>query len=126
MDGQQALQAVVKGMTDHTVHTPHPMYYGLYNPRANFAGILADLITAVMNPQLAAWSHSPFASEVEKYLIETFGSQFGYSTHLAFGLQAAVFGRGTILRFSHRLVGTLLAESLRLDACWRASFLAWP
>lgn len=88
VDGQQALQAVVKGMTEHTVHTPHPMYYGLYNPRANFAGILADLITAVMNPQLAAWSHSPFASEVEKYLIETFGSQFGYSTHSVDGVFA--------------------------------------
>lgn len=88
VDGLQALEAVLKGMTDHAVHTPHPMYYGLYNPRANFAGILADLITAVMNPQLAAWSHSPYASEVEKYLIEIFGAYFGYSTDSVDGVFA--------------------------------------
>lgn len=80
VDGEKALEAVMKGMTEHAVHTPHPMYYGLYNPRANFAGILADLITAVLNPQLAAWSHSPYASEVERYLVETFGQLFGYSS----------------------------------------------
>ena len=57
IEGKKALEAVLQGMTEHAVHTPHPMYYGLYNPRANFAGILADMITAVLNPQLAAWSH---------------------------------------------------------------------
>jgi len=80
IEGKKALEAVLQGMTEHAVHTPHPMYYGLYNPRANFAGILADMITAVLNPQLAAWSHSPYASEVERYLVESFGKLFGYST----------------------------------------------
>ena len=75
---QEAMDGVLRRMEQDGVHTPHPMYYGLYNPRAAFAGILADLITAVYNPQLAAWSHSPFANEVEKYLIETFGGMFGY------------------------------------------------
>ena len=78
VEGHKALRSVLSGMTEYAVHTPHPMYYGLFNPRANFAGILADLITAVLNPQLAAWSHSPYASEVEKYLVEVFGSAFGY------------------------------------------------
>lgn len=78
VDGREAISAVLSGMKEHSVHTPHPMYYGLYNPRANAAGIMADLITAVLNPQLAAWSHSPYANEVEKYLIETFGIQSGY------------------------------------------------
>ncbi len=76
----EALEAVLSGMEKYTVHTPHPMYYGLFNPRAGFAGIVADLVTAVFNPQLAAWSHSPYASEVEKYMVEFFGSLFGYGT----------------------------------------------
>lgn len=70
---KEAIQHLVEGMKNHSVHTPHPKYFGLYNPRANFPSILGDLITAVFNPQLAAWSHSPFANEIESYLIAEFG-----------------------------------------------------
>jgi len=84
-----ALEAVLVGMKEHGVHTPHPMYYGLYNPRPNMAGIMADLITAVVNPQLAAWSHSPYASEVERYLVETFGVLFGYEAETLDGAFAS-------------------------------------
>lgn len=74
----KVLERVMQGMEEHAVHTPHPKYFGLFNPRAGFAGILADLITASYNPQLAAWSHSPFAAEVENYCIRAFGSRFGF------------------------------------------------
>lgn len=76
---QEVLNHVIEGMTLHAVHTAHPAYFGLFNPRANFPGILADLLTAVFNPQLAAWSHAPFAVEVEDYLIKFFGKKFGYT-----------------------------------------------
>ena len=75
---QGALEHVLDGMRQYTVHTPHPGYYGLYNPRPAFPGILADTITATFNPQLAAWSHAPFANEVENYLIRQFGVKFGF------------------------------------------------
>lgn len=71
------IEEVTGMMTRHTVHTPHPRYFGLYNPRASFPGILADLITAVFNPQLAAWSHAPYAAETEQYLIRQIGTRFG-------------------------------------------------
>ena len=32
-------------------------------------GIAADALVAAFNPQLAAWSHSPFAAEVEQHLV---------------------------------------------------------
>jgi glutamate/tyrosine decarboxylase-like PLP-dependent enzyme len=41
-------------------------------------GIAADALVAAFNPQLAAWSHSPFAIEVEQHLIRAFGAKFGY------------------------------------------------
>ncbi len=75
---KDAIEHVVNGMRQFTVHTPHPNYFGLFNPRANFAGILADTITAVFNPQMAAWSHAPFAAEVENRMILEFGKKFGY------------------------------------------------
>lgn len=74
---EKALQHVLDGMEKWAVHTPHPSYFGLFNPRANFPSILADLITATLNPQMAAWSHSPFAAEAESYLLQEFGQRFG-------------------------------------------------
>ncbi len=75
-----AIDHVILGMKNHTVHTTHPAYYGLFNPRANFPAILADTITATFNPQMAAWSHAPFAVEIERLLIQQLGDKFGYQT----------------------------------------------
>ncbi|MCC3860239.1 pyridoxal phosphate-dependent decarboxylase family protein [Pseudemcibacter aquimaris] len=81
MDNFEAIDYVTKNLKENSVHTPHPSYFGLYNPRSNYAGIIADLITAYFNPQLAAWSHAPFAVEVEAHLIAELASKFGYSTN---------------------------------------------
>ncbi len=75
----RALKVVLENLRKYQVHVPHPMYYGLYNPRTSFPSILADLIAAYFNPQLAAWSHSPFAAEVERYLVKSYGVRFGYA-----------------------------------------------
>src|ERR1700678_863974 len=69
---------IVEGLTRFTVHTAHPGYFGIFNPKFNFPGILDDTLTAAINPQLAAWSHAPFAVEVESYIIKYFGRKFGY------------------------------------------------
>jgi glutamate/tyrosine decarboxylase-like PLP-dependent enzyme len=68
------------------VHTPHPRYYGLFNPAPTTMGIAADALTAAFNPQLAAWSHSPFAVEVERHLVRAIGSRFGYPPETADGV----------------------------------------
>jgi aromatic-L-amino-acid/L-tryptophan decarboxylase len=75
---KEAVRIVTMGLSKYTVHTPHPRYYGLFNPRPNFPSVVADLITATFNPQLAAWSHSPYAAEVEYYLISEFGQKIGF------------------------------------------------
>ena len=75
----QVINHVTNGLRNYAVHTPHPNYFGLFNPRSNFASILADLITATYNPQLAAWSHAPFANEIERRVIDEFGKKIGYS-----------------------------------------------
>ncbi len=80
-ESMETLEHVLQGMKEYIVHTPHPSYYGLFNPRASFPGILADVITAVFNPQMAAWSHSPYATEAENYSIRELGRKFGYSEH---------------------------------------------
>ncbi|WP_158861588.1 pyridoxal phosphate-dependent decarboxylase family protein [Lunatibacter salilacus] len=78
LDPIQSINQVINSLKKYSVHTPHPKYFGLFNPRSNFPSIVSDLITAVFNPQLAAWSHSPFANEVESYLIQALGEKFGF------------------------------------------------
>ncbi|MDP4224236.1 MAG: pyridoxal-dependent decarboxylase [Bacteroidota bacterium] len=78
VDIKEAVKNVTEALDKYIVHVPHPRYYGLFNPRPNFPSIIADLITATYNPQLAAWSHSPYAAEVENYLISEFGQKIGF------------------------------------------------
>jgi len=72
------LQNFTKQLQKHQVHTSHPCYFGLFNPAPTFMGILGDLITATLNPQLAAWSHSPLAVETERRMIHAFAAKFGF------------------------------------------------
>lgn len=78
VSAKEAIEHVISGIQKYGVQVSHPSYYGLYNPRPNIASIMADLITATMNPQIAAWSHAPFAAEIEIFLIQKFGEKFGY------------------------------------------------
>ncbi|WP_287587338.1 aminotransferase class V-fold PLP-dependent enzyme [Candidatus Borrarchaeum sp.] len=80
IDPLQALNFVVKGLWDYQMHVANPQYFGLFNPSPTTMGIAADALVAAFNPQLATWSHSPFAVEVEQHLIRFFASQFGYNS----------------------------------------------
>ncbi len=74
----EALEFVETGLTEYQTHTPHPRYFGLFNPAPAVMGIAADMLAAAFNPQIAAWSHSPFAAEVERHTIRLLGERFGY------------------------------------------------
>ncbi len=74
-----AVDFAVRMLTDAQVHTPHPRYFGLFNPASTAMGIAADALAAAFNPQLAAWSHSPFANEAERHVLRALGVRaFGY------------------------------------------------
>jgi len=74
----EAFDFAVKNLTEFQVHTTHPRYFGLFNPAPTPMSIVADVLVAAFNPQIAAWSHSPFAAEVERHLINAFALRFGY------------------------------------------------
>lgn len=69
---------VIMGLKKYSLHTPHPRYFGLFNPRTGFLSAIADYITAIFNPQMAAWSHAPFANEIERLMIQEFAKKFAY------------------------------------------------
>jgi len=78
VDAFEALDFLVEGLWKFQTHTPHPRYYGLFNPAPTTMGIAGDALVAAFNPQLAAWSHSPLAIEIEQHLVRAFGARFGY------------------------------------------------
>jgi glutamate/tyrosine decarboxylase-like PLP-dependent enzyme len=86
IDAVEAINFVADAMWRSQVHTGHPRYFGLFNPASTTMGIVADTLVAAFNPQLAAWSHSPFAAEVEQHLIRAFGQKFGYDPTIAGGV----------------------------------------
>jgi aromatic-L-amino-acid decarboxylase len=59
------------------VHTVSPRYYGLFNPAVHFSGAVADLLTAIYNPQVGGWFHSPAATEIEQYTLRTLAGLVG-------------------------------------------------
>lgn len=76
---EAAVTFVVNALRESQVHTPHPRYFGLFNPAPTTMGIAADALVAAFNPQMAAWSHNPFAAETEAHLVRAFGTRFGYA-----------------------------------------------
>jgi glutamate/tyrosine decarboxylase-like PLP-dependent enzyme len=80
-----ALDFAAASLWRYQVHTPHPRYYGLFNPAPTTLGIAAEALAAAFNPQLAAWSHSPFAAEVEQHLVRLLAARFGYDPAKAEG-----------------------------------------
>lgn len=78
VDPLSALDFAVEGLWRDQVHAPHPRYFGLFNPAPATMGIAADALVAAFNPQLAAWSHSPFAAEVEQHVVRALAGKLGY------------------------------------------------
>jgi glutamate/tyrosine decarboxylase-like PLP-dependent enzyme len=59
------------------VQVTHPRYFGLYNPSVTAAGVVAETLVAVFNPQLANWRTSPAANEIERHTLGWLAEKFG-------------------------------------------------
>lgn len=77
----------MRRLRDGTVHVTSPRYFGLFNPSVREAGVLADALAALYNPQLAAWSHAPAACEIERHTLRRLAALLGLdadATHATF------------------------------------------
>lgn len=75
---ERAIRFAAEGLTEMQVHATHRRYFGLFNPGSTTMGIAADALVAAFNPQVATWTHSPFATEVEMLVIRELGKKFGF------------------------------------------------
>jgi len=73
----ELLPWTIAQMEHGLVHIAHPRYFGLYNPPATFPAQCADRIAASFNPQLATWTTSPAAVEIERHVIKAVASRAG-------------------------------------------------
>lgn len=67
---ENTLEDILPWMQEGNIHVPHPGYFGLFNPATSFSAVVGDYLTALFNPQMAAYSHAHFSNEVEKLLIQ--------------------------------------------------------
>jgi glutamate/tyrosine decarboxylase-like PLP-dependent enzyme len=72
------------------VQIVHPRHFGLFNPSVRPAGVVADTLTALFNPQLGAWWYSPGANEIELHTLDFFLKRLGFDP----GSSAAHFTSG--------------------------------
>ena len=61
------------------LHSTHPRYFGLFNPGVRRAGVIADALAALYNPQLGAWWHAPAASEIERHTLAYLSRRLGFT-----------------------------------------------
>ncbi|WP_394837329.1 pyridoxal-dependent decarboxylase [Pendulispora rubella] len=66
------------------VHPNHPRYFGLFNPGVRRAGIVADALAALYNPQVAGWWHAPAACEIEAHTLAHLGRKIGLDPSTSF------------------------------------------
>ncbi len=73
----ELLSWTIARMEDGLVHVTHPRYFGLFNPAPTFPAQCADRIAGAFNPQLATWTTSPAAVEIEAHVIRSVAGRAG-------------------------------------------------
>jgi aromatic-L-amino-acid decarboxylase len=64
-DAAKVLEQVCREMTAKGFHVPAANYFGLMNPTPTYIGVLAEMLVAALNPQLATLARSQLASKIE-------------------------------------------------------------
>ncbi len=68
---EHLLSWTIAQMEHGIVHVTHPRYFGLFNPAPTTPAQWADRIASAFNPQLATWTTSPAAVEIEAHVIRS-------------------------------------------------------
>src|SRR5262245_41623899 len=59
------LEEVTDMLLDHSLFNAHPRFWGYITAGPAPIGVLADLVAAAINPNVAAWKLAPAATEIE-------------------------------------------------------------
>ncbi|MGW0484077.1 pyridoxal phosphate-dependent decarboxylase family protein [Nonomuraea sp. NPDC003214] len=112
------LGSVMSALRKWTVHTTHPRYFGLFNPSPTWWGMAGDLIVAGVNPQLAAYSHAPAATEMERHVLRLLAN--------GLGLPSDTDGSFTVGGAEANLTAVIVALTRRFPEYGSAGLLGLP
>ncbi len=76
-----SLETLFSDVTDMlwrwTEHATNPRHFGLFRPGVDPVCVIADLIVAGYDPNLATWDFAPAANEIERHVLTFFMRRFG-------------------------------------------------
>ncbi len=78
-DAENVLHEVFREMVDKGFHVPSANYFGLMNPTPTYIGVMAEVLVAALNPQLATVKRSQLASKIEHETVRWIGERVGWS-----------------------------------------------
>jgi len=120
----ELLNEITPKLFEHSLHNGHPRFLGYITSSGAPIGVLADLLAAAVNANLAKWELSPIASEIESQTIRWLAELVGYPVDCggllvsggnAANLMGFVAARHAAANWNIREEG-VYAESRRLTA----------
>jgi glutamate/tyrosine decarboxylase-like PLP-dependent enzyme len=79
-DAAKVLDDVCAELVVSGFHVPSANYFGLMNPTPTYMAVLAEMLVAALNPQLASLARSQLASKIEKETVRWLGERVGWAT----------------------------------------------
>lgn len=77
-DPFELLAEVRQRVIPNSFHLGSPAYFGLFNPTPTVIGVFADAIASAINQNMAAWSHGPAGSQIERTVIRWMSDLVGF------------------------------------------------
>jgi aromatic-L-amino-acid decarboxylase len=77
-DPEVVFEQIFRELCDRGFHITSANYLGLMNPTPTFVSVLAEMVVASINPQLASVERSASASLIEKQTIDWIGQLLGW------------------------------------------------
>lgn len=77
-DAAAFLDHITTRLIDEGFHVPSAGYFGLMNCTPAYIAVLAEMLVAALNPQLATLSRSQLASKIERETVRWLGERVGW------------------------------------------------
>lgn len=78
-EAERVLEDACAALIAEGFHVPSANYFGLMNPTPAYMAVLAEMLVAALNPQLASLARSQLASRIERQTVRWIGERVGWN-----------------------------------------------